>query len=78
MTFMFKVIFFCQKIYLKTRKSYLSKENIDSIRFYPALGLAWVAALKRENVELVLLRYMGMFLMIESGIRCGKRHSVLC
>ena len=42
--------------------------ELDPIKFVSAPGLAWLAALKKTQVELDLLTDVDMLLMVEKGI----------
>ena len=50
--------------------------ELDPAHFLTALGLTWLACLKKTGVELELLTNANMFLIVEEGIRGGMCHSV--
>ena len=73
---MFKVIQYCQQMYLRTFKICLEMYELDLARFLSAPGLAWEAALKKTEVKLDLLTDIDMLLMAKKGIRGGICHSI--
>ena len=50
--------------------------ELDPVKFLPAPGLAWQAALKKTEVKLELLADIDMLLMVEKGIRGGICHAI--
>ena len=58
------------------RNMFLEIYELDPEKFFPALGLAWQAALKKIIVKLDLLTDMDMLLMVEKGIRGGICHFI--
>ena len=59
------------------RNTCLNTYNLDPAHFYSALGLAWIAALKKVEIEPELLTDNNILLLIEPGISSGICHSVL-
>ena len=47
------------------RNTYLKIYEIDPVKFLPALGLAWLTALKKTRVTLYLLTDIDMLLLVE-------------
>ena len=58
------------------RNMFLEIYELDPENFFPALGLAWQAALKKIILKLDLLTDMDMLLMVEKGIRGGICHFI--
>ena len=58
------------------RKMCLKIYHLDPVKFLPARGLAWQAALKKTEVKLELLTDIDMLLMVEKGIRGGICHAI--
>ena len=58
-------------VYENVRNMCLEKDQLDSVYFVSAPGLAWQACLKKTGVELELLTDIDMLLMIEKRIRGG-------
>ena len=58
------------------RKVCIDNYGLDPAHFYTAPGLAWKACLKKNGVNLELLKDPDMLLMFESGIRGGITQSV--
>ena len=50
--------------------------ELDPAHFLSLPGLAWLACLKKTNIELELLIDYDMLLMVEEGIRGGICHSI--
>ena len=50
--------------------------HLDSVKFFSAPGLAWLAALKQNEVKLELLTDIDMLLMIEKEIRGRICHAI--
>ena len=50
--------------------------HLSPVKFLPAPGLAWQAALKKTEVQLELLTENDMILMVEEGIRRGICHAI--
>ena len=57
-------------------KMCLTVYELDPVKFLPAPGLAWQAALKKTEVKLELLADIDMLLMVEKGIRRGICHAI--
>ena len=62
-------------IFENFRQSCLKNYELDPAHFVSLPGLAWQACLKKTNVELELLTDYDMVLMVEEGIRGGKKRS---
>ena len=59
-------------MYLRTlEKCVLKSYDLDPAKIFSALGLPWLAALKKTKVKLDLLTDTDMLLMVEKGIRGG-------
>ena len=50
--------------------------ELDHVKFLPAPGLAWQAALKKTGVKLELLTDIDTLVMVEKGIRGAICHVV--
>ena len=55
-----------------SRKICLEICQLDPIKIFSALGLAWQAAFKKTKVKLELLTDIDMLLMFEKGVRGGN------
>ena len=54
----------------------IKEYELDPAHFLSLPGLAWLACLKKTNIELELLTDYDMLLMVEEGIRGGICHSI--
>ena len=50
--------------------------HLDLVKFFPAPGLTWQAALKKTEVRLELLTDVDVLLMFERGIRGKICHGI--
>ena len=74
---MFKVLYCCELMYLRTLKIFVLKYiNLILQIFFLAPGLAWQEAFKKTKVKLNLLTDIGMLPMVEKDIRGGTWHSI--
>ena len=74
---MFKVLYCCELMYLRTLKICVLKYiNLILQNFFLAPGLAWQEAFKKTKVKLNLLTDIGMLPMVEKDIRGGTWHSI--
>ena len=55
-----------------SRKICLEICQLDTIKIFSALALAWQAAFKKTKVKLELLTDIDMLLMFEKGVRGGN------
>ena len=77
MACMFKVIYCCSQVYLKTLETSVSKYMIlGPAHFLSAPGLAWQACLKKTGVRLELSTDIDMLLLVGKGIRDGICHAI--
>ena len=53
------------------RKTCKKTYGLEALHYYTSPGLAWDAMLKITEVEIDLISDPDMYLMVESGIRCG-------
>ena len=63
-------------IFENFRHACLNNYELDPAHFVSLPGLAWLACLKKINVELELITDYDMLLMIEDGIRGGIYHAI--
>ena len=74
---MFKVLYCCELMYLRTLKICVLKYiNLIPQIFFLAPGLAWQEVFKKTKVKLNLLTDIGMLPMVEKDIRGGTWHSI--
>ena len=75
MTYVGKVIYYCQQICLKFPcKKCIELYKLDPTYFLSASGLTWPACLKKKELELELVMDVDMLLAVEKGIKCGMFH----
>ena len=58
-------------VFENIRKMCLKIYHLDPVKFLPAPGFAWQAALKKTEVKLELLTDIDMLLMVNKGIKGG-------
>ena len=73
---MFKVIHYCQLIYLATFRICIEIYGLDAAQFLSITGLAWQATSEKTKVKLDLLTDIDMFLLVEKGIGGGTCHTI--